>query len=351
MAKPTTLHLALVGLGVFGSLGIWLGSVAMPPLQFSTLVEPASRSGTQSVGPDADRSDRKATRLGGVRNTLWPQQLATQWIVSPAEAKDLIEQGATVLDVRDRPAQRQGRIQGAIAVNWQQFSQPDAPDRGKLLSDNTQLTQKLQSLGISTQQPVVVVGNPDSGWGEEGRLVWMLRTLGHDQSVFVDGGFTALSQTGLPLTTTIQEVAAVSGDFIVQRTPRWTVQRDELRQALKTQSLVIVDTREHREFAGATPYGEQRGGHIPGAIHLHYQELLKADGSLRSRDAIQTLLNERRIPSDAVIVSYCTGGVRSGWLTTVLVDLGFHAKNYAGSMWEWSAAPAADYPLMTLSQR
>ena len=36
MAKPTALHLALVGLGVLGSFGIWLGSVAMPPLQFST---------------------------------------------------------------------------------------------------------------------------------------------------------------------------------------------------------------------------------------------------------------------------------------------------------------------------
>jgi len=58
MAKPTALHLAIVGLGVFGSLGIWLGSVAMPPLQFSTLVEPTSRSGTQSVGTDADCSDR-----------------------------------------------------------------------------------------------------------------------------------------------------------------------------------------------------------------------------------------------------------------------------------------------------
>lgn len=322
----------------------------MPPLQFSPLVKPASKAVVRGSGADADRSDKVNPGLEGAGNLLSPQQLATQWIVSPAEAVGLIQQGATVLDVRDRKIQRQGRIEGAMAVSWQQFSQPDAPHRGKLLSDNAQLTQQLQSLGISDRQPVVVVGNPDSGWGEDGRLVWMLRSLGHDQSVLVDGGFTALRQTGLPLTSRVQEVAPAPGDFMVQRTPQWTVQQDELRQALTAQSLVIIDTRERREFAGATPYGEQRGGHVPGAIHLHYQELLAADGSLRSQEAIQTLLYERGISSDAVIVSYCTGGVRSGWLTTVLVDLGFQAKNYAGSMWEWSAGPSADYPLVTLSR-
>jgi len=129
-----------------------------------------------------------------------PSQLVTQWIVSPAEAKYLIEQGAVVLDVRDRDSQKNGMVQGAIAINWQQFSQPNFPHRGKLLEDERVLTQHLRNVGVFSNKAVVVMGDPLNGWGEDGRIVWMLRTLGHQQTVLVDGGYSALSKAGLPMT-------------------------------------------------------------------------------------------------------------------------------------------------------
>ncbi len=48
---------------------------------------------------------------------------------------------------------------------------------------------------------------------------------------------------------------------------------------------------------------------------------------------------------DDEVVSYCTGGVRAAFVTVLLNDAGIAARNYAGSMWEWSAAPADGYPL------
>lgn len=150
-----------------------------------------------------------------------------------------------------------------------------------------------------------------------------------------------MSKVGLPMTQTISQTAAVPGDVVIQRISDWEITQEDLRTRLATmENLIVIDTREPREFAGATPYGEQRGGHIPGAISLHYKELLDAEGKLLPRSRILALLRDRHIPSNAVIVSYCTGGVRSGWLTSVLVDLGFQAQNYAGSMWEWSAGSA-----------
>ena len=57
-------------------------------------------------------------------------------------------------------------------------------------------------------------------------------------------------------------------------------------------------------------------------------------------------LKKAGIPSNKQVVVYCTGGVRSGWLVMLLADLGYKdARNYAGSMWEWAARPAKDYPL------
>jgi thiosulfate/3-mercaptopyruvate sulfurtransferase len=112
--------------------------------------------------------------------------------------------------------------------------------------------------------------------------------------------------------------------------------------------LIVIDTRSPGEFAGATPYGEQRGGHIPGAVHFYFKDLMDAKGYLLPRDQIISQLNRLGINYDTPIATYCTGGVRSAFFVSVLADLGFtNIKNYAGSMWEWSAATASSYPLQS----
>lgn len=273
--------------------------------------------------------------------------LETQWIVNAIAAKQLIEQGATLLDARGGLSWQ--RLRGAIALRWDDFSQKGATHRGKLLEKDELLTQRLQGLGISANVPVVVFGNPPNDWGEAGRIVWMLRTLGHHQAVLVDGGLSALLTAGVPLQQG-RQTAPAAGDFVVQRNSIWTIQQGELKDRLhqdrlQAENFIVIDTREPREYAGQTPYGEQRGGHIPGAIHLYFKELSQENGQLLPPQALQKKLSDAGITSESDIVVYCTGGVRSGWLVSVLVNMGFSAKNYAGSMWEWSAAPAEDYPL------
>ncbi|MEM9976817.1 MAG: rhodanese-like domain-containing protein, partial [Cyanobacteria bacterium P01_D01_bin.2] len=273
-----------------------------------------------------------------------PQSLEQRWIVSASAAKQLIDQGATLLDTRKRALTR---LQDSIYVDWKQFSPQDAATRGRLLDDDRVLTPKLQSLGISAQRPIVVVANPPSGWGEDGRLVWMLRTLGHSQVVLVDGGFNALVEANVPIQRGKNE-PPVPGDFIVERTSIWEIQRDQLKEQLGMDNLVVVDTREPREYAGKTPYGEQRGGHIPGAVGLYFKEFLAQDGKLLPAGEIRTKLEDAGISPETQVVVYCTGGIRSGWLAAVLATHGYRVKNYAGSMWEWSASPANSYPLEML---
>lgn len=326
----------------------WVAGVAVSSLAVGLLFAAIQTGKTDQIEVDSAAQLPAEVRPAASPDRIAPAQL--DWVVTPTAAKALIDQGATILDARGTKGLNSRTLEGAVAVTWQQFSQSDRPNKGKLLEEDAALSQKLQQVGISNSQPVVVVADPVQGWGEEGRIVWMLRTLGHQQAVMVDGGYQALVNAGVPVSRKVATASETPGDFIVNRTDEWEIERDQLQDVLtekNREKLVILDVRERREYDGQTPYGEQRGGHVPGAVHLHYKDLLDAEGRLLSRAAILAKLAEQGITPDAEIVTYCTAGIRSGWVTSVLTDLGFRAKNYAGSMWEWTSAAAEQYPLVT----
>jgi thiosulfate/3-mercaptopyruvate sulfurtransferase len=281
---------------------------------------------------------------------MTPQILRDRWVVNATQAKQLIEQEATLLDSRHLVLWLMGHVPGAVHVSWQQFSQQRSPDKGKLLEDSKLLEQKLRQLGVCNSKPVIVIGNPadQCNFGEEGRIVWMLRTLGHQLTAFVDGGHTALIQAGCPITWELTQ--PIPGDFVVKRNELWSIQRDELKANLTAKpamhNFIAIDTRSPQEFAGATPYGERRGGHISGAVPFYFKDLKDTNGYLLKSEQIIAKLNQLGIERDTPIVAYCTGGVRSALFVAVLADLGFtNIKNYAGSMWEWSASEPSNYPL------
>jgi len=266
------------------------------------------------------------------------------WIVSADEALRRVAAGARLLDARKAEAFAAGHVTGAVHVRWDSFSAGAASQRGRLSVDDARLRAQLEALGVDAGGPVVVVGDPVAGWGEEGRVAWMLRTLGHAEAAWVDGGHAALVAAGAQETQAVVE--AQRGQLPVRRTSRWTADTAGTASLRAADDVVLLDARERREFDGQTPYGETRGGHVPGAVHLHYRDLLDGRGFLRSREEVESLLAAVGVAADRRVVVYCTGGVRSAWLVSVLVELGWpRVHNYAASMWEWAARPAGEFPL------
>lgn len=263
------------------------------------------------------------------------------WIVDAAAARSLIGEGAAVVDARKDDVRAHDPLPGAVVLPWTRLTFADIPDKGRLLEDDEALAALLGATGLSTAQPVLVVTNSLAGGGEDGRQVWALRTLGHSRVALVDGGVAALRAAG-PLTIT----PPAGGGFAVHRQPRWEISREELRQAVAEGAVAVLDTRETREYQGETPHGEARGGIVPGARHLWYRNLVGPDGRILPREQVAARLNGLGIGPDSDIVAYCTGGVRAGFVTTVLSHYGYRVRNYAGSMWHWAAGPADAYPLV-----
>ena len=120
--------------------------------------------------------------------------LAGTWLISPQVAVDLIKQGALVIDARGADLKRKrSPLPGAVSLEWQDLSEPSKPVKGRPLPVG-QATPKLQALGITKDRPVIVLADSVRGWGEDGRVVWLLRHWGHTRAVLVDGGITALER-------------------------------------------------------------------------------------------------------------------------------------------------------------
>jgi len=252
------------------------------------------------------------------------------WILTAAEARRHIADGAIVLDARKEDSRLALPLPGAVALSWPQLTYPDLPDKGRLLDDDGVLAGILAQAGLRDDTAIVVVTDALAGGGEDGRLVWALRSLGHTSVGLVDGGIHALGEVAIP-------PRSAPGAFAIRRNATWEATRDQLRHAVATGAVVVLDTREEREYGGETPHGETRGGHVPGARHLWYRDLIGADGKVLSAEALARRLAELGIGADSDIVAYCTGGVRAAFVAVVLTQAGYRVRNYAGSMWHWAA--------------
>jgi thiosulfate/3-mercaptopyruvate sulfurtransferase len=248
-----------------------------------------------------------------------------------------------VLDARDRRTFEAGHVPGSRPVDWRDFSEVrpggltfvfGGSARWGLLSASLPgLGAKLRRLGVAASRPAVVVGSPE-GWGEEGRIAWMLLYLGVEDVALLDGGFPAWAHLSGAAVSHRPARAGESGDFTPRPTAARRISREALRRALAGGEVVLLDARTLEEFAGKTLKGQKRGGHLPGARLVPAAKLRSPDGAYASAEELLRLAGP--IPREAALVTYCTGGVRSALLAFLLeARLGLVAANYDGSLWEW----------------
>jgi thiosulfate/3-mercaptopyruvate sulfurtransferase len=241
-----------------------------------------------------------------------------------------------VVDARPEKDFQKAHIPGAVSAPWQPFTRmagkPGDPGWGVLLPPEL-LAAKIGTLGIDGRKPIIVYAAPP-GWGEDGRFAWMARVAGITDIRILDGGLAAWKQAGGEFTNKTLNVPSrtmmiSTGDEELTATTDWIQSR--LGQ------IKIVDTRTEKEFDGARKYGEARGGHLPGAISIPFQNLFNEDGTVKNRRALKQLFLNSGLKPEDEIVTYCTAGIRSAHMALVMRMVGFdNARNYDASFYEWA---------------
>ena len=250
--------------------------------------------------------------------------------------KKLGDEKVLIFDARGPEAYGGGHIPGSVAITWPEFSDMEA-ERGKgfaCLFDEEKLTPVFQKYGFDEDVEMIFYADP-SGWGEDGRLVWMLRMAGLNNSKILDGGFPAWEKAGFEVSKEATEPKA--SEYKVEKLSQdLNATTDFIKENLDT--IKIIDVRAQKEWDGAQDYGEPRGGHIKGAIHLLWTELADKDHFIKTQEEIDKMMADLGITKEDTIVTYCTSGIRSAHMALVLQMAGYeNAKNYDASINEWGA--------------
>lgn len=258
-------------------------------------------------------------------------------------AQNVGGEGLVIVDVRGKAAYLfGGHIPGAVHTTWHEYSDPEAVAKGLLDPNVSRIEQKLQALGISNDSDIVIYSNPFDNWGDEGRMFWMLRYLGHTKLRILDGGW--VKWVAEQRRYEHGSVTPKPGNFRAAPATELIVMKDELKQLVRQPhpDTVIADARSLEEYAGKEVQGIPRPGHVPSAVSVPWNGFLNPDATLKELDAIRDSLHEKGLEESKEVICYCTGGVRSAWLYFVLKLVGYpKVRNYPGSWWEWSRDFAA----------
>ena len=244
------------------------------------------------------------------------------------------------VDLSPEPCQN-ARISGAIF--WNVLTDLVKPDF-RMNLDPEAIADLFSRSGITPETTVIAYGSiPDVGaW-----IFWFLKLFGHQNVLVLNGGHKKWLAEARPVVKEFAQVAPTKYP-VPSINQSLRVPLPEVQASLNQPDSVFLDARSLGEYSGEIfmrkpPEGDERGGHIPGAIHLEHMLALNEDGTYKSKDNLQSLYAEQGVTPDKEIVPYCAIGARSASVWFVLKYLLGYPKvrNYDGSWNEWSRLPNA----------
>jgi len=189
-------------------------------------------------------------------------------------------------------------------------------------------------LGPETE---VVVYDAAGGGNAGARLWWMLRALGHERVLLLDGGLPAALGAGLALTT---EAPAAVLPAPPHPATRWRfpmVDAEAVERIRIDPTRKLLDVRAPERWRGDTEPFDPVAGHIPGSLNLAWNQNLESDGRFKAPELLheQFLALLGDTPADRLTV-HCGSGVTACHTLLALEIAGLPgAALYVGSWSEW----------------
>lgn len=281
-----------------------------------------------------------ALSLTGAAVVLLAPAAGASAIVDTGYVVDALKRNAIIWDTRSAADYKQGHIPGAVNID----------DVGVVLRDeNTEdyialdrMEQLLGAAGIDPAKEIIVYGAKANPYVYFGLVT--LQYLHAANAKVYHGGIDDWKSAGQPVATEPTTLAPIA--LTLKISPALLVDTAEVVRKLHDPKVQIVDTRTPKEYSGEH-IRAIRGGHIPGAVPIHYMEnwvdpetpdklekklVSNKDGmNLKSRAQLQELY--AKLDPDKETIVYCQSGIRASETATVLKELGFKDVRVYDSSW------------------
>jgi thiosulfate/3-mercaptopyruvate sulfurtransferase len=214
------------------------------------------------------------------------------------------------------------------------FSDASAPFPTTFPSE-AQFTKEAQKLGINADSAIVVYD--DKGIYSSARVWWLFKAMGHHNIAVLDGGLPDWIKQGYK--TEIKTNRYIEkGDFVANYRPELMVFFDDVKEASKKKSHLIIDARSETRFKSleAEPRVGLRMGTIPNSINLPYEDLLN-ENKLIPKKGIESKFSNLAEKEDKLIFS-CGSGITACVLALGATISGYkNISVYDGSWTEWGS--------------
>ena len=236
-----------------------------------------------------------------------------------------------ILQVTSSAVFAQARIPGAVHVAPADLVRGHPPAPGELPSESA-LTALFRRVGLTPGRTVVTCDDEGGGWA--GRLAWTLDVIGHHDWLYLDGGLHAWAAAGLPFESGSPSAPSPSDIEIAVNTGP-IARIDTVLETLGRSDLTVWDCRSAEEYAGIRRTAA-RNGHIPGATHLDWLDLIDRRRDMRLIGDLGACLEAQGIGPERDVIVHCQTHHRSGLAYMAARLLGFpRIRAYPGSWSEW----------------
>jgi len=265
--------------------------------------------------------------------------VTTEWLAAHLHAPDVrIVDCSWYLPAANRDPKaeyRAAHIPGAVFFDIEDLSDETSP-WPHMLAPAAKFASRMRKLGIGDGNLVVVYDG--AGIYSASRGWWMLRAMGHEDAVVLDGGFPKWRREGHSVEDMIPK--PTYRHFTARPNNALVRDFDRMRKNLESGAEQVLDARSANRFAGKEPEPRPgvRPGHIPGSLNVPYTELTAADGTLKPRAELAALFAARGVNLAKPIATTCGSGVTAATAMLALSVAGARdVAVYDGSWSEWGA--------------
>jgi thiosulfate/3-mercaptopyruvate sulfurtransferase len=302
--------------------------------------------GTVVLGPAFYRIRAQENTQPAVRSEML---VSASWLEQHLNDRDLV-----VLYVgHDRGQFDSGHIPGSRFVRLDELVEQHKNSLNELptVSD---LQTTFESLGVGDESRVVLVG--DAGGVLAARAYFTLDYLGHgDHAALLDGGLeTWIAESRR---TSKEEAMPVHARFTPHVQPDIlvsTAQMRELSLDINKGDSVLLDARPLAEYSGfVNSEAVPKAGHIAGSQSLYWRKLIRSEANpqLLDPEQLQQQFTRTGAAPGKSVITYCRTGMQSSFTYFVAKYLGYKAKMYDGSVYEWVHAAGNELVISPIPER